>query len=217
MAEEKRLVGDDGKLSRGSLASDGVTDLENGNWYQISDKDSTSSIFGDLAIGDFYYAPVEISGVGDDEALLLTLSDMVDLSGWSLSITGDEIEVTVLDDKFKKYRKGKLDASGTASFVFIKGETDQPDAMANYYFDIAEISADGVVTFTPKVTDTMYVVGYLADEDAGEVSLATVLEVEFYNFELPMNFSEAVNMDIPFRLSGDSDPILYRISIPEST
>jgi hypothetical protein len=32
-----------------------------------------------------------------------------------------------------------------------------------------------------------------------------------------MNSSEAVNMDIPFRLVGDTDPILYRISIPEST
>lgn len=217
MAEEKRLIGEDGRLARGSLGTSGLTTLNGGYWYQISDKDASSSIFGDLAVGDFYYPPIDIAGVGDDEAYLLTLSDMVDLSGWSLDLTADEVEVTVLSDRFKKYRKGKLDASGSASFVFIKGETDSANNLANYYFDIAEISEAGVVVLSPKKTDTLYLVGYLAEEDVGEVTLATVMEVEFFNFSLPMNSSEAVNMDIPFRLVGDTDPILYRISIPEST
>lgn len=217
MAEEKRLIGEDGRLTRGSLGETPITNLVAGNWYLVTDKDDVASQFGDLEIDDFYYAPVDIALAGDDECLLLTLADMVDLSGWSLDLTADEIEVTVLRDSFKKYRKGKLDANGSASFVFIKGETDQPDALANYYFDVAEIAEDGTVTFSQKKTTTLYLVGYLADEGEGEVTLATVMQVEFFNFSLPMNMGDAVKMDIPFRLIGDTNPVLYRISIPEET
>lgn len=217
MAEERRLIGEDGRLARGALSGTPTTNLVAGNWYLITDKDDVASQFGDLLINDFYYAPIDISLAGDDEAELLSLTDMVDLSGWSLDLTADEIEVTVLNDSFKKYRKGKLDANGSASFVFIKGETDQPDALANYYFDIAEIAEDGTVTFSQKKTTTLYLVGYLADEGEGEVSLATVMQVEFFNFSLPMNMGDAVNMDIPFRLIGDTNPVLYRLSIPEET
>jgi hypothetical protein len=217
MAEETRLIGEDGRLTRGTLSGTPTTSLVAGNWYLITDKDDSASQFGDLEEDDFYYAPIDIELVGDDEAELLTLADMVDLSGWSLDLTADEIEVTVLNDSFKKYRKGKLDANGSASFVFIKGETDQPDALANYYFDIAEIGEDGTVTFSQKKTSTLYLVGYLADEGEGEVTLATVMQVEFFNFSLPMNMGDAVKMDIPFRLIGDTNPVLYRISIPEET
>jgi hypothetical protein len=217
MAEEKRLIGEDGRLTRGTLSETPTTSLTAGNWYLITDKDEAASQFGDLVVSDFYYAPIDIELAGDDEAELLTLSDMVDLSGWSLDLTADEIEVTVLNDSFKKYRKGKLDANGSASFVFIKGETDQPDALANYYFDIAEIAEDGTVTLSQKKTDTLYLVGYLADEGEGEITLATILQVEFFNFSLPMNMGDAVRMDIPFRLIGDTNPVLYRISIPEET
>jgi hypothetical protein len=218
MAEEKRLIGDDGRLARGSLAETAEdTTFAEGSWYKIATKAVAASVFGDLDVTDFYYAPIDVSATSGDTAYLLTLADMVDLSGWSLELTGDEVEVTVLQDNFKKYRKGKLDANGSASFVFIKGETDQPDNLANYYFDIVEIDESGVVTVSQKKTDTLYLVGFLAEEDAGEVTLATVMEVEFFNFSLPMNSSEAVNMDIPFRLIGDTNPVLYRISNPDAS
>jgi len=216
MAEEKRLIGEDGRLARGALATSTVTTFAAESWYKIAAKATSSSVFGDLEVNDFYYAPVEVVGESGDTAYLLTLSDMVDLSGWSLDLTADEVEVTVLADSFKKYRKGKLDANGSASFVFIKGVTDQPNNLANYYFDIVQIDATGAVTVSVKITDTLYIIGYLAEESAGEVTLATIMEVEFFNFSLPMNSSEAVKMSIPFRLIGDVNPVLYRITNPEA-
>jgi len=216
MAEEKRLIGEDGRLARGALATSTVTTFAAESWYKIAAKATSSSVFGDLEVNDFYYAPVEVVGESGDTAYLLTLSDMVDLSGWSLDLTADEVEVTVLADSFKKYRKGKLDANGSASFVFIKGVTDQANNLANYYFDIVEIDATGAVTVSVKITDTLYIIGYLAEESAGEVTLATIMEVEFFNFSLPMNSSEAVKMSIPFRLIGDVNPVLYRITNPEA-
>lgn len=214
MAEEKRLIGDDGKLARGSLASVAETvTLTAERWYKITAKAVAASKFGDLSVGDFYYAPTSITLTSGDEAKLLTLTTVIDLSGWSLELSADEIDVTVLDDKFKKYRKGKLDATGSASFIFIKGETDQADNLANYFFDHVSITASGVVTKTSKKENTLYMVGYLDDtEVAGEAQLATVMEVEFFNFPLNMNSSEAVSIETPFRLAGDTDPILYRIT-----
>ena len=220
MAEEKRLIGDDGRLAKGSLAASATTDVfENDSWYQITAKAAAGSVFGDLVVGDFYYAPIEIAATLGDEAKRLTLTTILDLSGWSLSITGDEVEVTVLADKYKKYRRGKLDANGTARFVFIKGITDIEDGMANYFFDVVEIDDTGTVTVrSDKLTDPLYVVGYMFEGDAeAEVTLATVLSVEFFSFPMNFNISEAVTMEIPFRLTGDDDPILYRIEVPGST
>ena len=212
MAEERRLIGDDGKLVRGSLGAVETTTFSADTWYKIKAKAASNSVFGDLEINDFVRFPIDVSAASGDEAYSLTETDLVDLSGWSLSLSGDEVEVTVLADKFKKYRKGKLDANGTASFVFIKGETDQANSLSNYFFDNVEIAADGTVTKTDKLESSLYLVGYLDDTTtSGEVMLATVMEVEFFNFELPMNSSEAVNMEVPFRLIGDTDPILYRI------
>jgi len=214
MAEEKRLIGDDGTLSRGSLAAVAeTTTLTALKWYKITAKAVAASKFGDLEVGDFYYAPAEITLTSGDEAKLLTLTTMVDLSGWSLELSGEEVDVTVLADKFKKYRKGKLDATGNATFIFIKGETDQADNLANYFFDHVAITSSGTVTKTAKKENTLYIVGYLDDTSiSGESALATVMEVEFYNFPLNMNMSEAVQIETPFRLAGDTDPILYRIT-----
>jgi hypothetical protein len=134
------------------------------------------------------------------------------LKGWSLELSGEEVDVTVQGDSFKKYRKGKLDANGTASFVFMKGETDQAGGLANYFFDNVAISAAGAVTRSNKKEDTLFLLGYLDDTTvSGAAKLATLMQVEFFNFSLPMNMSEAVQMEVPFRLAGDTDPILYRI------
>lgn len=213
MAEERRLIGDDGKLMRGTLAGSAEdTTFAEDTWYKIKAKAESDSVFGDLAVDDFVRFPTDITATSGDEAYALTTSQFLDLSGWSLDITGDEVEVTVLNDTYKKYRKGKQDAQGTCSFVFIKGISDDEDELANYFFDVVHISATGAVTVYSRSTDTIYLVGYLDDTTtSGEAMLATIMEVELFNFSLPMNMSEAVTMDVPFRLQGDSDPILYRI------
>ena len=42
---------------------------------------------------------------------------------------------------------------------------------------------------------------------------ALVMEVEFYNFSLPMNIAEAVTTEATFRLANGSNPSLYRIQL----
>ena len=215
MAEEKRLIGDDGWLASGALGTVAVTTFANGYWYKIVSKAVSASKFGDLEVGDFFYAPETVAATSGDTAYLLTLTTLVDLSGWMLELTGDEVEVTVLADKYKKYRRGKMDARGTASFTFIKGVTDLATGITNYFFDHVAITPNAgtpTITRTNRKTTALYLVGYLADEGADAVSTATILNVELYNMPLNMNSSEAVTMEIPFRLVGDLDPILYRIT-----
>jgi hypothetical protein len=210
----KRLIGDDGMLARGSVAAVATSGSLAEGWYKIKDKAAVASAFGNLLAGEFYYAPATVTLTAGDGAYAIALTDLADLKGWSLELAGDEVEVTVVKDTYKKYRKGKLDANGSASFVFIKGETDASNGLASYFFKVATINAAGVVTsVVNRSDDSLLLIGYMdAEEASGQYFLATCFEVEFFNFSAPMNSSEAVEMEVPFRLVGDTDPILYKVT-----
>jgi hypothetical protein len=214
MADIKRLIGDDGKLVRATVATVATSGTLAVGWYKIAAKDPTYSKFDGLAVGDYYYAPASVSLLRADTVYALTTVDMADLSGWSLELSADEVEVTVMDDVYKKYRKGKLDANGTCSFVFIKGETDAADGLARYFMKIATVTTSGTISsFTNRDDNSLVLIGYIDNEsDSGQYFLATAFEIEFMNFSLPMNSSEAVKMEVPFRLVGATDPVLYRVT-----
>jgi len=214
MADIKRLIGDDGKLVRAAVAAVATSGTLAEGWYKIASKAVAASQFGDLVIGDFYPSPGAIALTAGDSAYALTLTDMADLKGWGLELTADEVEVTVIKDIYKKYRKGKLDAKGSASFVFIKGETDAADGLASYFYKIATVTASGVVSSVVERSDeSLLLIGYVDNEEtSGQYFIATAFEVEFFNFNFPMNSSEAVEMEVPFRLVGDTDPILYKVT-----
>jgi hypothetical protein len=213
--EEKRIIGDDGSLVRASIAATLTSGTFAVGWWRIGALAASNSRFGTLEVGDLYYAPVSVAGTAGDAAYAITTTDLVDLSGWSLELAADEVEVTVLADTYKKYRKGKMDANGTASFIFIKGETDTAGNLANYFFKEAVITASGTVSVSARSNDSLFLIGYIDNETtAGQYKSVTAFEVEFFNFSLPMNSSEAVSMEVPFRLVGAVDPILYRIANP---
>jgi hypothetical protein len=70
-----------------------------------------NSIFPEgLVLGDLFPSlGTEVPGMGD-KFRVLNLAHVADASSWSLSITQGEIDVTRLNDKFRKYRLGKIDA-----------------------------------------------------------------------------------------------------------
>lgn len=216
MADIKRLVGDDGKLTRAALATSVTSGTLTAGWWKIGAKAVSNSAFGGLSANEYYYAPSTVTLTAGDTAYAVTTTDMLDLSGWSLELTSDEVDVTVMNDVFKKYRRGKQDANGSASFVFIRGETDNDNGLARYFFKQATINASGVVSnVLERSTDSLLLIGYIDNETgAGDYKLAMAFEVEFFNFSLPLNMSEAVNMEVPFRLFGATDPVLYKIYNP---
>ncbi len=216
----KRLVGDDGQLLQIAVGAAGAS-IPAKSWVQIATKKASASAFGGtlttgLLPGDFYYnptaAPIALTG---ETASPLTLTSLLDLSSWSLEFTADEVAVTVLADTVKKYRKGKADANGQLEAVFMKGTTDLPGGFSNYFMPTADISATGTVTYSPRLTTPLYLLGYLdVDAAAGGITLATIFQIELFSFALPMNSGEAVKISPKFRLVGATNPTMFRITAP---
>jgi len=217
---QRRCIGDDGVLKRVALGAEvvgnGTLTIAKGAWVKITAVATSGSLFNSLVVGDYYYAPVEITPIAGDKWKVMTLTDMADLAGWSFELSADEVETTVLADTFKQYRKSKKDATGTASFVYIKGVTDLDDNLSNYFFRKINIDATGSSTVSDVKDTPFLLLGYI---DQGKESTddnytnALVMEVEFYNFSLPMNMAEAVKTDATFRLANGSNPSLYRIAL----
>lgn len=217
---ERRIIGDDGalhllKLSSTLTTSTGAETIAAGSWVKIGAKASPTSKFGDLVAGDWYYAPAEVTPTTGD-AWYEVISDNVLCYhvGSNLSIAADEVEVTVLCDQYKKYRKGKKDLSGDFTFQFIKEKTDDATTgLTPYFFKVAEIDATGTVTSVTSVSDEIVVfVNYIDDTDtSGDYKAAMVLEVELFNFDLPQSISTATQMTVPFR-AASSDPVYYKLT-----
>ncbi len=176
------------------------------------------SAFGTLSVDDFYYnsGTGSITLAGADSCYAVTFTTMADLTSWSFDLSVDEVDTTVLADTVKKYRKGKADASGQLEFMFIKGVSDLPGGVSNYFMDSRTINAAGSVQVATKITQPLYVLGYL-DEDTsvagGGYTMAILMQIEMFSYSLPMQDSTAVKASPKFRLAGNINPAIYRIFI----
>lgn len=208
-----------------ALDSDSSADTNQvapGAWVKIIAKShATTGMFGELSVGDLYYNASAVAqpvtpGAAGDEWRLLTLGDMLDLAGWSLEITAERIDVTVAADTVRKYRNGKRDANGSASFVFVKGISDDATAgLMKSFFKIVQFSNNGTtIDVTPIDTGTFLLLAYMdaTDDEAGSYKLATAFEVEFEGFPLNFRMSEAANLDINFHLVGSTNPTVYKLN-----
>lgn len=219
---DKRIIGDDGSLELLTLSttlttSTGAETIAANTWVKIGDKAPASSQFGDLAVGDWYVSPVEVTPTTGDAWYVVTAQNTLCYHvGSNMEIAADEVEVTTLCDTYKKYRKGKKDLSGDFTFQFIKGKTDDASVgLTPYFFKVAEIAADGSVTSVTAPSDAVIAyVNYIDDtDDSGEYKAASVLEVELYNFSLPQGISTATQMTVPYR-AASQDPVYYKITNP---
>ena len=184
-----------------------------------------ASKFAAVSVGEFFYNPSAstLALNAGDTYYPCTLVPIMDLAGWSLDLQADETETTVLADTIKKYRQGRSDASGTLDMVFMKGETDMPNTAtqfgpANSFFASVDIANTGVASvITPRNTSATYVLGYL-DQDASTNTsagyagpLVTLFQVQLMSFALSFKKSDVVMVSPKFRLSGATNPALYRI------
>ena len=55
MADIKRLVGDDGKLTRATISGVLTSGTLTAGWYKIGAKAVAASAFGDLVVNDYNY------------------------------------------------------------------------------------------------------------------------------------------------------------------
>jgi hypothetical protein len=198
---------------RGSLATTAAAPGTAGI-YKIAAKASSASIFGDLSVGDWYITEVAPTPGTGDTAYKFTPVRAGDVVGSTLTISADEVDVTVQDDDTKMYRRGKFDASGTISVIFKKLTTDAVDGFMTSFFSIATISSAGVVTSVAERNDDPYIIVLYLDEDdaSGTYKVCTVFEANVFNFDYKGNSSEAVTWDMNFRLNGSSNLYLYKVA-----
>jgi hypothetical protein len=215
-----RLIGNDGYIAQCAFGPEVVGDtttpitIVKDKWVLITAKATSASKFGDLEIGDFYITSTDLTtNTTGDKWKVVTESKLQDLKGWSLEKTSAEIDVTVLEDDARVYRKGKDDASGSADFIYIQGVTDAVGGLANYFYDIVDISSAGVPTVGAKKVDDLYLIGYLNQGNYGDgTKIATIFKANFYSFPLNMGEDTAIEMSINFRLASGLKAKLYKIA-----
>lgn len=229
--EIMELVGDDSQIFTGHLAAteltgDGtksidelagasVVDGSGAGIYVLVAKAASGSFFpAELNINEAYPADgSEVLSVGDT-VKKLTLRQVADATSWSLAVTRSEIDVTRLGARYKKYRLGKNDATGTLSSIFTVGITDQADGLIQKTMKTFRKASDGSVDIKEIDDSPLYFVGYVRKSNIpGSTEDFVFGQIYLYNMTFGGQADSAQSYDSSFRLTG-MDPIFYSIDIP---
>jgi hypothetical protein len=229
MAENKTLVGDDSMIFTGDLSSteyagDGsktitaltsaVPDAKKTGHIMcvITAVAAADSIFpAGLKAGELFPAlGTEVPETGD-KFRLLSLAHVADASSWSLSITQAEIDVTRLNDRFRKYRLGKKDAQLTLSSIFTTGESDVEGGVINRNMKLVKRAAGGAITVADEANRALYMLGYTNKAALPEeIEDFIFCQIYLYNVTLGGQSGSAQSYDASGRLTG-LDPVFYSL------
>lgn len=228
--EIKRLIGDDAQIYTGDISPEIITgngaitldefaggvagDKSGAGFYLIETKAVDSFFPTEMKEGEMYPAlGTEMLATGD-EVRKLNLQQLADCGGWSLDISQDKVDTTVLADEFKKARPGKKDASGTCKQLFIQGITDEDDGMIDRTIKTFRRDKDGNVTISEALNKSMYMAGYINKaQSGGERESYIFAQIYMYGMKLGADSGSAQSYDSNFSLTG-TDPVFYSIDLP---
>jgi hypothetical protein len=228
MSEKKTLVGDDsmiftGDLSTTEYAGDGtdtiatlVAAVPDANvtghiMCVITAIAASASIFPTgLKVGELFPAAGTEVPADGDKFRLLNLAHVADASSWSLSITQAEIDVTRLNDRFRKYRLGKKDAQLTLSSIFTTGESDNPGGVINRNMKLFKRKGSAV-TVADEANRALFMLGYTNKAALPEETEDFIFcQIFLYNVTLGGQSNSAQSYDASGRLTGH-DPVFYSL------
>ena len=171
-----------------------------------------NSIFPEgLVAGDLFPALGDEVPEAGDKFRVLDLAHVADAASWSLSITQGEIDVTRLNDKFRKYRLGKKDAQLSLSSIFTVGESDQPGGIINRSMKLVTQKADGSYAVSDEANRALYMLGYVNKAALpGEADDFVFCQIYLYNAKLGGQSGSAQSYDASGRLTG-MDPVFYSL------
>jgi hypothetical protein len=182
----------------------------------ITATSAANSIFPEgLKAGELFPAlGAEVPQPGD-RFRVLELEHVADASSWSLGITQGEIDVTRLNDQYRKYRLGKKDAQLTLSSIFTVGESDNVGGIINRNMKLVKQSKEGVYTVSDEANRALYMLGYANKAVlAGEVDDFVFCQIYLYNVKLGGQSGSAQSYDASGRLTG-IDPVFYSLEAAE--
>ena len=227
--DKKTLVGDDSMIFTGDLSekefagddSKTIAELTSVNPKSnglnrvmciITAMAISGSIFPDgLIPGELFPAiGTEVPAVGD-KFRLLNLAHVADCSSWSLGVTQSEIDVTRLNDQFRKYRLGKKDAQLTLGSIFTVGESDNPGGVISRNMKLVKQTSDGTITVTDGANRSLFMLGYTNKAALPEETETFVFcQIYLYNITLGGQSGSAQSYDATGRLTG-LDPVFYSL------
>jgi len=196
----QKFIGDDGTVFDATLGTetdgDGATPLGEGffiitavavasGWPGTSGASGASQI-GVGRILETRTTDTAITPAIGDKYIQLTLTELCDLSAWSIAFTSDEVEITGFCDDIKVYRAGKDDAQGTLNGVFRLGTTDKLSGLkiANTFIDIARQDGGDTVDIYEKEKSAKIVKLVLNKKfDVGDY-MEVITPVELFSFNL---------------------------------
>lgn len=213
MATADRLVGSDASFFKATVAATATTSgvMVAGAFYKIATVTSGTVFPTGYAVGDIFIGDAAKTLTAANSAYLLTSTEVVDASSFSIDLSADEIEVTTLSDSVKKYRKGKVDVSGNVEGINFISEMKKVGSILNRFFKTATATAANVVATLNAVTASeIYGVFYLQDDGttAGETQAFMVSQIEFFGYKLGAAIGDAQAWSSGIRLIGN-DPIVY--------
>ena len=92
-----------------------------------------------------------------DKAKALAASEIANVVTWSAEVSRNEIEMTTLHDRVKRYVYGKADWSGSIDGVLYQSLTD----FVKRFVDILDVDSAGTVTKTKRTETTIDFLGFL--------------------------------------------------------
>ena len=207
-----RLVGSDASFFKATVAAVATTSgtMAAGSFYKIAAISGTTVFPTGYAVGDIFIGDAAKSLSSTNSAYLLTSTQAADASSFKLDFSADEIDVTVLADGNKKYRKGKNDVSGTVEGINFISEMKVAGSFLNRFLRTASATSANVVTTLNSVVATdLFGVFYLNDDTTtGETQTFMVAQIEFFGYSLGAAIGDAQSWSSGVCLIG-SDPIVY--------
>jgi hypothetical protein len=207
-----RLVGSDASFFKASVAATATTsgNMIAGSFYKIATISGTTVFPTGYAVGDIFLGDAAKALSASNSAYLLTPSQAMDVNSFKVDFAADEIEVTVLADGNKKYRKGKNDVSGTVEGINFISEMSKAGSFLNRFLRIASATSANVVsTLNNVAASDIFGVFYLNDDTTtGEIQTFMVAQIEFYGYSLGAAIGDAQSWSSGIRLIGN-DPIVY--------
>ncbi len=228
MSDQTRLIGDDATLETitfgeeksgdgtktfDELAGGDAASGDGKGFWMITAKAATSSIFGLLSVGDLFPADGDEVAVVGDKAKLLTAEVFADCSGWSASLSAGEVEVSVLSDRVKKYRKSKADGEGSIKGVFTLGITTAAGGILNQFMKIVKKDATGTITVSDINSQPIYIRGVVRNTDrSGETYAFMFAQIELFGTKLGADMGAKQEYESKFRFIG-ADHVFYEQEI----
>jgi hypothetical protein len=226
--ENITLIGDDATIEEVSFGTEQIGDAlktldelaggaaasgkGSGGWI-ITAKKAVGSIFGALAVGDYFPATgTEIPTVGDKAKQVIAIP-LLDSSGWSVSFSAKEVDVTLLRHKVMKYRKGKSDADGSLEGVFTLGVTGEAGGLLNQFLKVVHKDKLGAITISEANSHPLFIRGVIRDTNvSGETYAFLFAQIELFGVGLGGKSGSNQSYTSKFRFTGD-DPVYYEEEI----